>query len=100
MTEGETAEEAAELIQEAMALWIEVALEDARAVPEPRPLDEYSGKFVVRMTKSLHRDLVDASNREGVSLNQYVTTELARAVGREVTAALAHTERLKSPLQV
>ncbi|MCB0046516.1 MAG: type II toxin-antitoxin system HicB family antitoxin [Caldilineaceae bacterium] len=85
MTEGETAKEAADLIQEAMALWIEVALEDAQTIPEPRPLEEFSGRFVVRMTRSLHRDLAVASSREGVSLNQYVTTELARAVGREAS---------------
>ena len=88
ITEGDTAEEAAEMIQEAMALWIELAIEDDRKIPEPRPIEEYSGKFVVRMAKSLHRDLAEASGREGMSLNQYVTTELARAVGREAAASL------------
>jgi len=89
MTEGDTAEEAAEMIQEAMALWIELALEDGGEIPEPRPIKDYSGKFVVRMPKSLHRDLVRSSVSEGVSLNQYVTSELARAVGREPVASLS-----------
>lgn len=82
------------MIQEAMALWIEVGIEDGQKIPEPRPIEEYSGKFVVRMAKSLHRDLAEAATQEGVSLNQYVTTELARAVGREVASV---SPRLLSP---
>ncbi|MCZ7573511.1 MAG: type II toxin-antitoxin system HicB family antitoxin [Ardenticatenaceae bacterium] len=81
MTEGDTAEEAAAMIRDAMAAWLEVALDEGRSVPEPRPLDEYSGRFVVRVPRSLHRDLVESAEREGVSLNQYVIVALARAAG-------------------
>jgi antitoxin HicB len=81
MTEGDSPEHAAAMIRDAMAAWIEVALEDGLPIPEPRPAEEYSGKFVVRIPKSLHRDLVETAAREGVSLNQYVGAELARAVG-------------------
>jgi antitoxin HicB len=81
ITEGDSAEDAVAMIQDAMAGWIELALEDGRAIPEPKPLEEFSGKFVVRVPKSLHRDLVAAAAREGVSLNQFIATELARVVG-------------------
>lgn len=81
MTEGDTVEEAAAMIRDAMAAWLEVALDEGQPIPEPRPLDEYSGRFVVRVPRSLHRDLVEAAEREGVSLNQYVTVALARAAG-------------------
>lgn len=81
MTEGDSPEEAAAMIQDAMASWIEIALEDNQPIPEPRPAEEYSGKFLVRVPKSLHRDLVEAAASENVSLNQYIGTELARAVG-------------------
>ena len=64
-----------------MAAWIEVALEDRQPVPEPKSVEEYSGKFIVRVPKSLHRDLAETTAREGVSLNQYISAELARAVG-------------------
>jgi len=80
MSQGETPGEAIAMIQDAMRGWIEVSLEDGDPIPEPRPLDDYSGKFVVRVTKSLHRDLVDAAEREGVSLNQYINVALAQAV--------------------
>jgi len=87
MTEGDTPEEALNMIQDAMAAWIEVALENDRPIPEPRPSEDYSGKFVVRVPKSLHRELVEAAHREGVSLNQWINVALSRAVG----VAAAHT---------
>lgn len=82
MSQGDTPEEAVAMIKEAMELWLEVALEDGDPIPEPRELDDYSGKFVVRVTRSLHRDLVDAAEEEGVSLNQYINVALGRDVGR------------------
>jgi antitoxin HicB len=82
MSQGETPDEAIEMIREAMRGWIEVALEDGDPIPEPRDLDDYSGKFVVRVPKSLHRDLVERAADEGVSLNQFVNVALARATGR------------------
>ena len=87
MTQGESAAEAVEMAQDAMAAWIEVALQDGRAVPEPRPAEEYSGKFVLRVPRSLHRDLARAAKREGVSLNQLALAALARAIGSGVPGA-------------
>ena len=82
MTEGDSPEDAAAMIRDAMAGWLELALEDGKPIPKPRSNEEFRGKFVVRVPKSLHRDLVDAAAREAVSLNQYIATELARSVGR------------------
>lgn len=46
------------MIADAKATWIEITLEDGMSVPEPVPAaDEYSGKFNLRILKSLHRDL-------------------------------------------
>jgi len=92
MSQGDTAEEALTMIQEAMLLWLEVALEDGLPIPEPRPIEDYSGKFVVRVPRSLHRDLVESANREGVSLNQYINVALARSVGQLSTDPAASKE--------
>jgi len=89
MSEGDTAEEAVAMIREAMQLWLEVALEEGIPIPEPRPEEDYSGKFVVRVPRSLHRELVEHAEREGVSLNQYINVALARAVGRHGSAGPA-----------
>ena len=77
------------MIREAMHGWLEIALEDGLPIPEPRELEQYSGKFVVRVPRWLHRELVRTTGQEGVSLNQFVSTVLARAVGEQV-AASAH----------
>ncbi len=84
MSQGDTANEALEMIQEAMELWLEVSLEDGDPIPEPRELDDFSGKFVVRVPRSLHRELVEQAKREGVSLNQCVNLALAQATGTPI----------------
>ncbi len=40
----------------------------------------FSGKFVVRVSRSLHRELAEYADREEMSLNQVVGTALAKAV--------------------
>ena len=81
MSQGETVEEAMLMIEEAMRGWLESELENGKPIPEPRPEEEYSGKFIVRVPKSLHRKLAEISGSEGVSLNQWINTTLAEAVG-------------------
>lgn len=41
---------------------------------------KYSGKFTVRLPKSLHQALVNRAEKEGVSLNLFVTNALSRTV--------------------
>ncbi|MFD2670789.1 toxin-antitoxin system HicB family antitoxin [Marinicrinis sediminis] len=38
--------------------------------------EEYSGKFVLRLPKTLHRQLSEKAKHEGVSLNQYTLYKL------------------------
>jgi antitoxin HicB len=92
VSQGETAEEALAMIQDAMRGWLEVALEMDDAIPEPRPEEGYSGKFVVRVPRSLHRALVEEADRDGASLNQYINVALARAVGRPAASQAAEAE--------
>lgn len=42
--------------------------------------DHFSGKFTVRLPRSLHQLLVDRAEREGVSLNLFVTNALSKEV--------------------
>ena len=72
--EGLSAEEAASLAAaEAMDDGSTVSLEELR-----RELEEYSGKMVLRIPRSLHRELKKAAEVEGVSLNQYMLYKLAK----------------------
>ena len=82
LSQGDTPEEAIEMIHEAMELWIGGALEDGEKIPPPRdPFPEHSGKFQVRLPVGLHGKLAAVAEDEGVSLNQLVTAILAEGVG-------------------
>jgi antitoxin HicB len=83
ISQGNTYEEAAEMIEEARRLWLESAYEDGLDIPVPRNEDDYSGKFNVRFPKSLHRKLDQLAVHEGVSLNQYLVSTLSHVVGLE-----------------
>lgn len=75
---GETFEEAYENLKEAMEGWIETKLEGGFEVPLPVGYDDFSGKFIVRIPKSLHYRLSVEAEQEGVSLNQYALYKLSR----------------------
>ena len=75
---GETFNEAYENIKEAMRGWIETKLENGYEVPLPIGYEDFSGKFVVRIPKSLHYRLAVEAEQEGVSLNQYALYKLSR----------------------
>jgi antitoxin HicB len=95
MTVGDTREEALQMLDDAMATWLAAKLQDREAIPAPMVADAFSGRFVVRVTKSLHRDLVRAAERDGVSLNHYVATMLAQSAG-----AGSHATPRLSPLVI
>ena len=67
-------EETASLAQaEAMDDGTAVSLEEFK-----QSLEEYSGKLVLRLPRSLHKELKEAAAMEGVSLNQYMLYKLAK----------------------
>lgn len=73
-----TADTVEELIKNLEAVkkdHIEIKLEFGDPIPEPRELP--SGNILLRMPKSLHRDLIENAEREGVSLNQYIMYKLS-----------------------
>lgn len=75
-------------------VWIETAKEVGREIPEPTSFDNrgYSGKFNLRIPKSLHRDLAFQAEREGVSLNSLCSSILAKGLShRCVPLALDFT---------
>jgi antitoxin HicB len=79
-SQGDNEVEALAMIRDAMRAWLSVSLEDGLPIPEPETDQVYSGKFVTRIPRSLHRMLVEQAEREGVSLNALVNFALARIV--------------------
>jgi len=76
MSHGDTYEKAAKNIQEAMELWLESALEHNNNIPMPIK-KEFSGKFLIRIPKTLHYKLSQQADEEGISLNQYALYKLS-----------------------
>lgn len=66
------------IAEEIRALWIETEYEAGAEISLPSYSEEYSGKFNLRLPRSLHRTLAESAAQEGVSLNQYVTMLLGR----------------------
>jgi multisubunit Na+/H+ antiporter MnhC subunit len=54
----------------------------------------HSGRLLLRMPKTLHAELAARSDADGVSLNQYIVSALARAVsGDELPGPATEQER-------
>jgi predicted RNase H-like HicB family nuclease len=98
-SQGDTIEEALENIEEARTLWMESMYEDGNEIPLPGSAEkQYSGKFNVRLPKSLHRKLSEMAEKEGVSLNHYLVSTISRMVGQE-EAKESKTHRNHTTLQ-
>jgi predicted HicB family RNase H-like nuclease len=102
---GPTPERAAAAVADAVERWVEQAEAEGRDVPPPGAAATHSGKLLVRMPRSLHAELVRASEREGTSLNAYIVAALAaslawRRPGREAAASPAPGNALSRALVV
>ena len=75
--DGQTAQEAIASLEVSRELWIESSLATGNKVPEPAETPQYSGKLLLRIPKSLHRDLAVEAEADGVSLNSYIGVVLA-----------------------
>lgn len=74
---GNSFEEAFENLKEAMEGWIEAKIDGGFEIPLPVGYENFSGKFVIRLPKSLHYRLAIEAKQEGVSLNQYALYKLS-----------------------
>jgi predicted RNase H-like HicB family nuclease len=80
---GETVEDAIAEAKIAQELFVETYAQEGMPLPEPQPLNSYSGQFRLRIPQSLHHQLVRMAKQEGVSLNQLILMILATRTGSE-----------------
>ena len=78
MGDGETEALAIESLNDSLEGILESMIEHGDHIPEPVVEDSFSGKFIVRLPKSLHRRLAFESQKEGISLNQYALYKLSQ----------------------
>jgi antitoxin HicB len=84
LSDGETIEAAIVNGAAALASWLATAREFGDPIPPPsHPSDDaYSGRWNMRVPKSLHRRLAERAKAEGVSLNTLAVTLLAEGLGQ------------------
>lgn len=87
VTFGDSAEQALANLEDVAADWIAAAVEQGQDIPAPMDSTGYSGKLVLRMSSGLHKRAALCAQREGVSLNQFIVTCLAEAVGERARPA-------------
>lgn len=78
--DGESEQAAIADVHLAAREWLAEAKRLGRAVPRPGSAEDYSGKWVQRVPKTLHRRLAGQAKREGVSLNTLAATILAEGL--------------------
>jgi RNA polymerase sigma-B factor len=96
---GTTPDQAVENLRAAMENWLSAAIEDPHVISPPsraaskKRASSHSGRFLVRMSGTLHEELTRAAEREQVSLNRYVTAQLAAAVASSSVSTAAGSLR-------
>lgn len=93
-TDGATPAEAVTELEQVKRDYLEVKLEMGAAIPEPEDLP--SGRFGVRVPKTLHRQLITTAKSENISLNALIVYLLTQATAstREEAATMQSDKAL------
>jgi predicted RNase H-like HicB family nuclease len=92
---GDDAPSALANLEEVASEWITAATEQGQNIPNPINSADFSGKLVLRMSRGLHKRAILCAEREGVSLNQFIVTCLAEAVGERARPSLVYASSVQ-----
>lgn len=102
--QGETPDEALNELQANEEEWLDAAKEYKIDIPCPtiEKNDQYSGRFVTRISSQVHKEAVENANRQGISLNQYVNNAIVtmNSSNGTVQAIKQAIEEVKSMLVI
>jgi predicted RNase H-like HicB family nuclease len=82
---GDTPAAAYANLERAAELWLAEWLSQGKEAPRPFTNSETTGRFALRLPKSLYVRASQAAACEGVSLNQYIANAVAERVGASTT---------------
>ncbi len=94
---GATPEEAVKELLLEKPEWFEACLKLGIKIPMQVEKQKYSGKIALRMQPTMHAALTRLAELEGISLNQYMITAIARAIGQD-EASLSPKRRREKQL--
>ena len=80
---GATAPEAITELEKDKKEFITLLMKEGKPIPMPAPNEAElpSGQFIVRVPRTLHKKIKDCSEKENVSINQLIVSELSEYVG-------------------
>ena len=85
MSDGETIEAAIENGRDAFISWVSARVDMKKTIPKPVirevKVDNFSGRFVQRVPKSLHARLAMQAKKDGVSLNTFILSIISEGLG-------------------
>ena len=82
ITQTDNLQDVLPMLSDAKKAWLETALNGNLDIPEPKSLDDFSGKFNLRLPKSVHKKLYEQAQRENVSINQLALCYIAEGLGK------------------
>jgi antitoxin HicB len=94
-SDGATPEEAVNNGRDALESWLAVARECGDKIP--LPFSGVSGRFVQRVPRSLHAQLIARAKIEGVSLNTLVVSIVSQGLGQRQTEVIKDPSSDYSP---
>ena len=80
-SEGETAQEAIENIEDAMRVCLEGALESSAPIPEPFETSGFSGKILLKLSRGLHKDVARRAKIDDVSVTRWIVGAISEKLG-------------------
>lgn len=83
---GESEEAALQESRTACELWLDEYYEEHQSYPTPKEVsNSYSGRLVLRLPKTLHKEIAIQAEEEGVSLNTLIITLISQNYGKLVS---------------
>jgi len=77
---GENQETAVAELRTVFEDWKQIAIEKGLHIPPPYDAREYSGKFLLRVPKTLHKQIAERAKEDNISINQEVLYCLTRGL--------------------
>lgn len=81
IAQGNSVKEVYSRIENAAMSWIDAALDSGHEIPEPVSTNEFGGKVLLRLPRSVHRQITLTAERENTSLNQFILSAISEKLG-------------------
>ena len=84
--DGETIEEALDMLNELKTAHFQRYLDEGRKIPEPKKdegIKSFSGRILLRIPRELHRQMALKAVQNGISQNQYINYLLTKQAAND-----------------